>query len=249
MNRPRHSALALAAIAIASPITALAADSDAWSFNVTPYVWLATVNASISDSGPPPVNVITDNKFNDILDKFDGGFQIHGEAQTDHWGALTDFSYIGLSQERQRPRLRSETDFDARLFELAGVWSPGDDRFNGWEVFGGLRYIDANFTAKIIPTDTTLNTRSLKVSKTYSDFLYGARYTWKPSDRWSISLRGDGSSGSTNGTWSASATAQYRMAVGQWVFGYRYMDMDFGDSTRDTRVTLNGPVVGYGFTF
>ncbi|GAB1596085.1 hypothetical protein [Lysobacter claricitrinus] len=251
MIRIRDAIATLATLSVAgTPIAAIARDSDAWTFSVTPYVWAASVNAEVSDSGPPPsASVITDNTFEDVLDKFDGALMIHAEGQGDHFGMLTDFLFLGLSQDRERPRLRSETDLDARLFDLAAVWSPGDDRFNGWDLIGGLRYIDADFTASIIPTDTTLQTRSLKVSKTYSDFLYGARYTWRTNDRWSFSLRGDGSSGSTNGTWSASAIAQYHMNVGQWVFGYRYLDADFGEGDIDTRVTLNGPIVGYGFTF
>ncbi|AXK71774.1 hypothetical protein DWG18_05375 [Lysobacter sp. TY2-98] len=250
MNRIRTAAVALVALPVAAtPFSARAGEGDPWTFNVTPYVWLATVNADISDSGPPPASVITDNEFDDVLDKFDGALFIHAEGQGDHFGALADFSYLGLSQERERPRLRSETDFDGRLLDLAGVWSPGDDRFNGWDLFAGLRYVDTDFTVSIIPTDTTLNTRSLKTSKSYSDFLYGARYSWKAGDRWDFSVRGDGSTGSTNGTWSASAIAQYHMNVGQWVFGYRYLDLDFGEGTVDGRITLNGPVVGYGFNF
>ncbi|MGY3264892.1 hypothetical protein [Lysobacter sp. HA35] len=248
----RHSSiLAIAAMSLATaPLIASAADGDPWTFTVTPYVWGASFNAEINDNGPPPSgSVITDNHFSDVLDKFDGAFMIHAEGQGDHFGALTDFLFLGLSQDRDGTRLRSETDLDARLFDLAAVWSPGDDRFNGWDIIAGLRYVDADFTTSIIPTNPALQTRSLKVSKSFSDFLYGARYTWHTSDRWSFSVRGDGSSGSTNGTWSASAMGQYRMNVGQWVFGYRYLDADFGDGDIDTRITLNGPIVGYGFTF
>ena len=43
-----------------------------------------------------------------------------------------------------------------------------------------------------------------------NDFMLGARYTWSLSERWGLTLRGDGSFGDTEGTWNTSAVAPKR---------------------------------------
>ena len=73
--------------------------------------------------------------------------------------------------------------------------------------------------------------------------------TWALSDRWGLTLRGDGSTGGTDGTWNASAVAQYQTQHGAWLLGYRYMSMKLATDDNDIKITMNGPMVGYGFKF
>ena len=139
---------------------------------------------------------------------------------------FTDFTFLGLADSNDRPRFHTESDLDARLFELAGVWSPGEGRYRGWEVFAGLRYIDVDLTVQFDPANPLFNTTTFDSSDSYNDFMVGARYTWALSDRWGLTLRGDGSFGDTEGTWNASAVANYRTAHGAWFFGYRYLNVE-----------------------
>ena len=69
------------------------------------------------------------------------------------------------------------------------------------------------------------------------------------SDRWGLTLRGDGSFGDTEGTWNASAFAQYRVKHGAWLFGYRYLSVEVETGNSNTEITMNGPVAGFGFVF
>jgi hypothetical protein len=78
--------------------------------------------------------------------------------------------------------------------------------------------------------------------------MLGARYTWA-SDRWGLTLRGDGSFGGTEGTWNASAIGQYRTGNGAWLFGYRYLSVELDNGPSQTELTVMGPIVGYGFIF
>ncbi|BDU16629.1 hypothetical protein [Lysobacter auxotrophicus] len=73
--------------------------------------------------------------------------------------------------------------------------------------------------------------------------------TIKLSDRWALTLRGDGPTGATDGSSSASANVQYHAGPGFWVFGYCYLDVELlmRDSALD--LTLHGPQVGHAFTF
>lgn len=246
----RHATLGAATLCIAGTASAAqAAEGGGWDWMVAPYGWAASIRTDLNTANPPSGGGSTDTDFSDVVDKLDGAFQIHIEGQGDQFGVFTDFTYLGLADEKDHPRFRSESDLDTRLFELAGVWSPGEGRYRGWDLFAGLRYLNADLTVQIDPVNPLFNTATIKSSKSYSDFMIGARYTWDLAERWSLTLRGDGSFGATDGTWNASAVASYKMKHGAWLFGYRYLSIGLKDNDNHVDITMNGPMVGYGFKF
>lgn len=244
----RHAVAGLAAILACSSTDAAA--QERWHWIVTPYLWAVDVSTDLEV--PPPVSsgIARRTGFDDIIDKLDGAFQIHAEGQGDRFGVFADFTYLGLSDENTRRLFRSESDLDTRLFEAAAVWSPGEQRFTGADVFAGLRYIDLDISSTITPTGPlALPPIRVDLDKSFSDFMLGARYTWAFGDRWGLTLRGDGSWGDTEGTWNASAIANYKMKHGVWFFGYRYLDVDAEARGVATDLVVKGPAVGYGFKF
>ena len=243
--RFRLPALAALTLAFAAPQASAAGD---WEWMVAPYLWGAGIKTDMENESPP-VDGSSDERFIDLLDELDGVFSIHAEGQNDQWGMFGDFLFLGLASEDSRTIADIETDLDARLFELAGVWSPGDGKFEGFEVFGGLRQVDLDFTVQFDPVNPAFDTTSLDLGQTYNDFMLGARYMVPLSDRWSMTLRGDGSWGDTEGTWGASATFGYKAGPGSWLIGYRYLSGEFGDDDTDLEITLSGFQVGYGFRF
>lgn len=246
----RHVALGtvLCMTGLFSPL-AQAADGEGWEWIVAPYGWAASIGTDLERDLPPAGGVSTDTDFDDIVDKLDGAFQIHAEGQNEHWGVFTDFTFLGLADERDRPRFRTESDLDVRLFELAGVWNPGEGRYRGLDVFAGLRYIDVDLTVRFDPENPLFETSTFDGGDSFSDFMIGARYSWALSDRWGLTLRGDSSFGDTEGTWNTSAVANYRMKHGAWFFGYRYLSVELETGNNNTEITMNGPMVGYGFIF
>ena len=126
-----------------------------WDWMVAPYGWAPSISTDIETQSPPSSSS-TDTKFGDIVDKIDGAFQIHIEGQGDRWGMFADFTFLGLADDSEHPRFRTESDLDTRLFEIAAVWSPGEGRFEGVDVFAGLRYIDVDMTLELEPTNQKL---------------------------------------------------------------------------------------------
>jgi hypothetical protein len=228
---------------------AQASPSGTWDWAIAPYLWAISVKTDV-DSTTPPVSASNEARFDDVIDKIDGAFQVHAEGEGDDWGLFADFTYLGLAAGDDRRFLRTESDLDTRLLEVAGVWSPGPERGRGWNVFAGARVIDLDYTTVFIPNNPAFAPASIKQSDTFTDFMLGARYTWAVSDRWAITLRGDGSFGDTDGTWNASGVAQYRTGNGAWLFGYRYLDVGF-KRTQSNALSINlyGPEIGYAFRF
>lgn len=246
----RHTILGSAVLCLAGlSASAQAAEGEGWQWMVAPYGWAASIGTDLETNQPPSGGVSNDTDFDDIVDKIDGAFQIHIEGQGDHWGMFTDFTFLGLADSNDRPRFHTESDLDTRLFELAAVWSPDDERYQGLDVFAGLRYIDVDLTVQLDPENPLFDTTTFDGGETFNDFMIGARYTWALSDRWGVTLRGDGSFGDTEGTWNTSVVGSYRMKRGAWLFGYRYLSVEVETGDSNTEITMNGPMVGYGFIF
>ncbi len=238
----------VAAMLAAAPV-AQAAEGEGWDWMVAPYVWGVTVGTDAKTDSAPAGGISTDTAFYEIVDKLDGAFQIHMEGQGDHFGVFTDFTYLGITDQRRRPRFQLETDLDTRLFELAGVWSPGDTRNQGVELFAGLRYIDADITVVLKPENLDFTPTLLDTGRSFSDLMVGARYSWSLSDRWGVVLRADGSFGETDGTWNVSAVAEYKTKRGAWLVGYRHLDIELESERERFHLSMSGPEVGYGFRF
>ena len=241
---PRRASLAAATLCLAT--FSCNASAGDWSWDVAPYLWFIGVNVDMHLENPPPGS--GDVSFDNLLDDLDGAFQAHAEGQGDTWGMFADITYFGLASDNDFTGLHSEADLDSRMFELAAVWSPGEERFRGFEAFAGLRYINVDTTVDLIPTDPAFADTNFKSSETFNDFMIGARYTFELSDRFGLTLRGDGSFGDTDG-WNASAVASYRTEHGAWFFGYRYMSLGLDTENRHFDLALSGPELGYGFKF
>lgn len=242
------SRLVLAVAAMGGCLGASAAESGDWQWMVEPYAWAASIGTDMR-TYQPPTDANTDSSFSDIVDKLDGVFMGRVEGRNERFGVFADFIYLGLADSQQRRVMHTSTDLDTRLFDAAFSVRVGGERDTGLDVYGGIRYIDVDLTTRFVPDNPAFAPRTLDAGRSYTDFLLGARYTWPLSDRWTLTLRGDGSTGDTDGTWSASAMGGYRTGNGAWLFGYRYLEAEFGNANSDVTLDLGGPVVGYGFRF
>jgi hypothetical protein len=244
----RHAIHATTALALCSACPLASAD-DGWTWVVAPYVWAAGVSTDLDRSVPPYGGAEGDSAFEDVVDKIDGAFFLHAEGRGDTFGVFSDLTWLSLADSNDRPRVRSESDLDGLLFELAGVWRLGGNRYSGLDLFAGLRYIDIDFEVQLDPVNPDFETVTLDAGDSFSDAMIGARYAWELSDRWGLSVRGDTSFGDTEGTWSASVVADYKTQHGAWLFGYRYLDVSFDTGPSSLDLTLNGVTVGYAFIF
>lgn len=238
--------LAAAALGAASAPPALAA-SDGWDWAVAPYLWATTISTDAEIGGQP---VGSEASFSDIVDKLDFAFLLHAEGQGEQFGLMADYIYLGVSDDSSRTRMSVDASLDTTIFELAGVWSPGDERFSGFEAFAGLRYLNPELDLKFDLDDPALADQRRTLDKAFTDAMVGARYTAELSDRWGVVLRADASFGETEGGYNASAIFQYHTGSGMWALGYRYLSIELETGSGESLdLTMNGPIVGYAFKF
>lgn len=239
--------LILAGMPLASATASEVGDQE-WNWRFTPmYLWAPSMKTDMRYDQPP---VPSSSSFSDIISKVDIVLTGHVEGQNDKFGFMGDLSYLALSDDNDFGNFDTEASLDMTVLELAGVWSPGETRFEGFEAFGGLRHFKSKIDAKFNIDDPLLPDARRILDKSYSDFMIGARYTGNISEHTQLTVRADTSFGETGGTQNFSAIMRWNRSESRaWVFGYRYMTIKFDGPNEGLKMTQYGPVVGYEFQY
>ena len=227
------------------PVTASAAtDEDGWDWSIAPYVWAPSIGVDLNRDTPP---FGTDTQFDDLVSKIDMAALVHVDGQGDRFGILADLVFLSLGDGKTRAVYSSDTSLDATVAEVAGVWNVDPARYQGLDLFAGVRYYDIELDVDLDPVNPVFAPVSLGSDASYTDFMLGARYHARFSDRWGMTLRGDGSWGDTDGSLGASVTFNYRVKWGAWLVGYRYLTVELPTAGQDVDLELSGPTVAFAF--
>ena len=218
-----------------------------WDWAVSPYLWATSISSNIKKDGAPPVG--TDADFDDILSKLDMAFQIHVEGQGDRFGVFADYTYIALSDSNERPAFTSEGSLDTSIFEAAAVWNVEPTRFEGVDVFAGVRHLQVGTDVELDPVDPVRPNINLKMDQSFTDFMVGVRYNATLSDRWGLTLRADGGWGDTESDYSVNALMRYQLKKGTMVFGYRYMQIGVRGDAQKVDMAMQGPIIAFSKQF
>lgn len=227
-----------------SATAAAATGDDGWDWTIAPYLWAPSFGVDLNRDTPP---FGTETRFTDLVSKIDMAALVHAEGQGDRFGIFGDVVFLSLGDSATRPVFSSRSSLDATIAEVAGVWNVEPARYEGLDVFAGLRYFDVDLDVDIDPVNPAFPSVRLGTDASYSDFLVGARYNARFSDRWGMTLRGDGSWGDTDGSVGASVLVNYRVKWGAWLFGYRYLSVDLPTAGQNVDLDLSGPIIAFGF--
>ncbi len=234
---------ALVAIALgAFGLSAATASAEDWSYKITPYLWVPSVNTSL-DVGPnPPVE-----GSKSILDVLDGAFLIAGEARRDEWSFLGEFNYLNLRDDFGIAPNDPIAGWQLRgtMISLAASRTIVDTPKLRFEGLAGLRRWDVK------PSTTVLDT-TLETTVSWTDPIVGARLGAPISDRLSFSgVANIGGFGvGTKRQWEVLAQAEWRATeLISVAGGYRHLDIDFKDGGKVIDMQLSGPFLAVSFNF
>jgi len=188
--------------------------------------------------------------FDDLIDDLEMAVMGHVETQGDNFGGFVDVVFVGVGDNESRTNFDLNTDNDTTAMDLAFVWSPGAERMTGFELYGGLRYVANDFHVVADPLPPALPTLETGSDKSYTDVLFGARYSAPLAEHWRATLSGDVSGGDTEGTFSIGAYIGYLTGQHHFIGGYKHFEMDLeSGGGRSLTVTMTGPVLAYGYSF
>ena len=162
------AAILAAALAGASGTAIAEDDSDGWQFNLTPYLWLPTIDGALKYSPPagggsPNIEVGP----TDWLDLLNVGALISGSARKGQYSIFSDFVYLSLTSKNDgrvlsvddnitvpgvpvpNPisaslNLNTRTDLDGLVWMIAGGYALQETETSSLDVFAGARYFSVD---------------------------------------------------------------------------------------------------------
>lgn len=248
--------LAAAAFAVALAGAAQAAPQEEWRFEVTPYLFGASLSGA---TGTSNVRANVDMSFDDILDNLDSGFMAMFEARKGRWGFGLDGVYFKLKDETARTWQGPggigsatgtlEATMTSQIYQLFASYRVT----GGLDVIGGARYTKLDTDLNLVTTTGGLlpgNTRSLSGSRSWWDGVIGVRAATPLAERWSLVSYFDIGTGGSDITyqgilgvnWQASKTFAVKG-------GYRYFYQDYEDDGFVWDMAAHGLYLGLGIGF
>ena len=195
-----------------------------------------------------------------VLDNFDGGGEIHLEGGYGPWTAMLDPTYIKLSSDFQRRRLKANISSSTLLIDAGVFYRFWETAFAtaqslSFEVLGGARYLALSNTLKLGFTRVSL-TPGISVTKNFDVIapIVGGRVNYNLNPKVHFWLRGDiggFSVDSVRNTWSTTLGGAYSITpyldLG---LAYRVLQMDVRQSAQNAlNTTMYGVLLGFNLHF
>jgi hypothetical protein len=212
-------------------------------YEITPYLWAASISGTTAISGEPSLPVDSDYNFFS-LDNLNGVASATFTARGQQWGFLFDFLYVEFEDTLlQGSILQATPRLNGRILEFAGTYKPAS--VTNFEIIAGLRRQDIDFRLSIF-------NRTPEVSVDWVDPFIGVIYTPALTSKLYLSLRGDVGGFGIESDLAVNAEAMLRYQFGDtfsFKFGYRYLKVKFDDSSLIYDMSLDGLLFGLGIRF
>lgn len=232
-------------ILCSSSVFAYDNDSE-WKFNVRPYIWAAGIDGNVSATGVP--NVKISKSFSDIFSKLDIGGMLTFEGDKDKYGLFADLMYIELSDRGRIPSLGNVGAYAKSKTTTAlmtAKYSIVDTDESDVDVVAGARYWSVNNSVRV---DPPVNLSPLQ-RKSWFDPQIGfkGKTILSPKSQiegWAIMSP------------KSKITADLMLSYGYYIsensllsIGYRHLSVEHGRDGFNMDASLNGPILGFEFSF
>lgn len=243
MNRTRVMWLAPMVACVAIWAGATMAAEEGWHLELTPYVWFANVDGSVS-VGDREADF--DANFSDLIDNIDLAGALMCIASYDRWVIFSQWDYFSLNQDFSKgPGGTLESD----MWLLSGA---AGYRFDGLvegstvEVLGGVRYLRDRSKVELNGLGSNRDTSAL------ADAIVMLRPSFPLtfiSERLRINPTMSIGAGNSDLVWELQPELQYQFTdriAGR--VGYRRLQYKFSEGPADVDAGFQGFLVGLGLT-
>ncbi len=228
------------AFVLVSGINARAEDGE-WDWNISPYAWLIGLDGDIEARG---VLTSIDESFTDAISKLTVAGMLHVDGNDGNWGTMGDLVYLNLDDSSDTPIGKIDAGVEQWIMSVIPYVRVRSGEMTTLDVGIGARYL---YTS--LDVDTPI--ASVSESKSWVDPILLARLNIQATDNLYFSLIGDigGFGLSSDFTWQAAATAGYKVSeLIDLMLGFRYLDVDYSDSSFRYDAVSSGLTLGVRFT-
>ena len=261
-------------LALLLALSTTAHAQEKWTYSVTPYVWLPSINGKLKYEIPPGAGGApeVDTGPNNYLEHLSMVLMVAGEARKGDWSVFTDFIYLKFDKQKSNvnsidfggSRVTTSADVSTQSGLKGYEWTLGTSRTvmsrPRWtlDLLGGLRYfhIEANSDWQLAatvngpgPGQTFPATGSISRESNLWDGIIGVRgrVRWGDTPWFSPYYLDIGGGSST--TWQGVLGVGYGFKWGDMVLAYRTLYYDQGGDKLLQNFRFSGPTLGATFRF
>ena len=239
------------------------AEIGGWNIAVTPYLWGAGINGTVT-VGMHEAD--SEKTLSEILDDLEFVAMVNLQARTGRFGLYTDVTFLGQGDKAEvtnaagTPVLGVETSMDSWIVDFGASWAAArwgeaaQGKGGVFDLFLGGRYwsVDAELKAE---SPAFAGERTIGKTMDWVDPIVGARFAADLTRKLSLLGRADvggfelGSASKL--TWSASAFLGWRFTplLSAYV-GYKHLAIEREDDKANSLdLAFSGPALGLSFTF
>ena len=217
--------------------------NDAFRFELTPYLWAASIQGTVAADGGESPPIDSDYDFF-ALDNLDGVASATFTARNRQWGFLVDFLYVAYEDTLlESTPLQTTPRLEGTIIEFAGAYTPAS--IDKLEFIAGLRHQD-------ITVSLALLNQKPEQSVTWIDPFAGIIYARPLKGKLHMSLRGDLGGFGIDSDMAINAEAMFRYQMNDTFainFGYRYLKVKFKEDVFLYDISLDGFLFGLGIRF
>jgi len=218
--------------------------SDSFRFELTPYLWAASIKGTTATGGDESPPIDSDYNFF-ALDNLDGVASATFTARKNQWGFLFDFLYVAYEDTfLEASPLQTTPRLEGTIIEFAGAYAPTS--IDNLEFITGLRQQDITVSL------ASLNQKP-EQTVTWIDPFVGVIYARPLKGNFHMALRGDLGGFGIESDMAVNAEAMFRYQMGNTFsikFGYRYLKVKFDDDADFLYdISLDGFQLGLGIRF
>lgn len=225
--------------------------SDAWTFTLTPYVWLSGLGGEVT--GPHGGESFTAD-FGDIFGTMKFSYMGLAEARRGNFSLVTDIMYLNLQQGVPVPGFGAYSGGSARTQSVEvsaiGLYTVAEGSAGRIELGGGIRGWWFDTELRLDPG--RLPGRTQSASTSWVDPVISARGVVRLNDSLSITAYGDigGFGVGSQFTWQAFATLDYRITENiSASAGFRWIHIDYDKGSSNISLDMAGPIIGASLRF
>lgn len=242
--------LLLAGALLVSATKLSATETNDWSFDVTPYLWVAGIKAETSLPDVPPSTPPETARFDT---RIGGGAMLAAQVRYRSVGLWFDFAWLRLNTEASSPGPAfSSVDLQSDFIHSTAALSyrlPLKWKFHA-DVLAGARlwYVSEEINA----ATGVLPGFSASGDHTWVDPIVGADLRYDLNERWSLLAKGTagGFGAASDLGWEAMGGVSYRCSkLCSVSLGYRYLHEDYDRNNFTLNTDIQGFILGVGFHF
>lgn len=233
-----------------TPVLTSASTPSAWSFEFTPYFWLAGLSGDVRVGPNAPLTNV-DLSFSDIIHHT--GFAAMGavELRNGKFGIVADLIYLSLGARATGPlgyvngQLKDKTFIGTvnvayRVIENGPYWVDLEAGMRGWAINMDLAF-------DVVPIGVS---RTYSLDKSWIDPIIGVRARANLGSNFFVLGYADvgGFGVSSKSTWQVAGLLGYQYSpMVSFMAGYRYLAVDYNRSGFLWDVNMAGPIMAISF--